>query len=294
MSEICTIIVGEEEVNFHAHRAVLEQSPVFATLLKHKQEANQALRVNFPHQSPRLVCSILQYLYGHELIQPIFGASQKVELLCETYITAGNLELDVLQSVIIKALDVDKEGDMSDAFPYAAQKVYEKCAASGPFRKLFKEKIKENIRKESLNTSEYHFYEVGTLVATGGQLAIDVAQALMELYADKVVICLNEGPNRRAEFAERQVAMMHESNNVLRARMDAANLRFRDIENAFASAHTQAESDLEAAGNMVRAAQHQRESVETALENQQARAESAEARLRELSDRALHWQHCSI
>ncbi|KAF7509087.1 hypothetical protein GJ744_008314 [Endocarpon pusillum] len=38
---------------------------------------------------------------------------------------------------------------------------------------------------------------------------------------------------------------------------------------------------------MARAAQHERESAETALENQRARADAAEARLHELSERAL-------
>ncbi len=281
-------------MKFHVHRAVLEQSPVFATLLKHKQEANQTLRIEFPHQNPSLVRAILQYLYGHELIQPILGTAQKVNLLCETYITAGNLELDVLQSVIINSFDVDGDHDMSEVFPYAAQEVYKKCAARWPFRDLFKRKIKENIRKEGLDGSNYHFHAVGNLVAAGGELAIDVAQALMEVFTEKLDICLNKLPNRRAEFAESQVIMMHEANDVLRAKIDAADVRFKDMEKAFDLAQKQAESDLEVAGVMVRAAQHQRESVETALENQQARAESAEARLHELSERTLHYQQSNI
>ncbi|KAF7509089.1 hypothetical protein GJ744_008316 [Endocarpon pusillum] len=60
-SEICTISVGEEKVGFNAHLAILKQSPVLATLLKHKQRTNQTLRIVFPYQSVPVIhgsCSI--------------------------------------------------------------------------------------------------------------------------------------------------------------------------------------------------------------------------------------------
>lgn len=252
-------------MNLRAHRAVLEQSPVFAILLKHKQEANQTLCIKFPHQSPPVVHAILQYLYGRELLPPIFDTAQKVEELCEAYTAAGDLELDILQDNIIDSLDLNEDHDMSESFLYAAQKVYEKCAARLPFRDLFKRKIKKTIHKGRLDESSNLGYALRRLVAAGGELAIDIAQALMEGYAAS------------------EVAMMCVLSNELRASSQAADVQYNGMREAFESAQKQAESDLEIAATMATAAQHQRESAEIALENQRARAQFAEARLHEVS-----------
>ena len=92
-SEICTISVGEEEVNLNAHLAILKHSPVLATLLKHKQTTNQAIRIVFPYQSSPVLRGILQYLYSQELPLRTSDTAQQVEQLCETYTTAGDLEV---------------------------------------------------------------------------------------------------------------------------------------------------------------------------------------------------------
>ncbi|ERF74058.1 hypothetical protein EPUS_03873 [Endocarpon pusillum Z07020] len=286
-SEICTISVGEEKVNFNAHLAILKQSPVLATLLKHKQKPNKPLRIVFPNQSPPIIRGILQYLYGQELSQRTSDTAQQVEELCETYTIAGDLKLDILQGVIIDSLDSNTEPDMSKDFLCAAEKVYKKCAARWPFREFFKRKIKEEIRKEGLDDSSHLYYAFEDLVAAGGELAIDIAKVLMEVCTERIEICPDKLPNARAQYAESELALMYTTNDVLRAKIAAADVRSKDIEKAFEAAQKNAASNVEVAGNIARAAQHQRESAETALENERARADSAEARLHELSERAL-------
>lgn len=274
-------------MNFNVHLAILQRSPVLATLLKHKQKTNQTLRIVFPHQSPPVIRGILQYLYGQELPLRTSDTTQQVEQLCETYIIAGDLELDILQGIIIDLFDSNGEHDMSEYFLEAAEKVYKKCAARWPFRKFFKRKLKEYIHKEGLDDSSYLCYAVEDLVAAGGELAIDIAKVLMEVCTERIEMCSDKLPKARAQHAESELAIMHAANDALCAKVDAADVRFKDMEKAFEAAQKQADSDVEDAAIMAKAAQHQRENAETALENQQARADFAEARVHELSQRAL-------
>ncbi len=272
-------------MNLHAHRAVLEQSPVFAILLKHKQEASQTLCIKFPHQSPPLVCAIVQYLYG---CLPIFDTAHTVQELCEAYTAAGDLELDLLQDNIIDSLDLKEDiDDTSEGFLYAAQQVYKKCAARLPFRDLFKRNIKKTIHKWGLDESSYLCCALKTLVPAGGELAVDIVQALMEVHTEKMDIFEGRLDNIKARYAESEVAKLLAANNVLRAKIDAADVQYKDLGKDFMSAQKQAESELEHLTTMVIAAHHEQGNAEIALENQRAKAQSAEARLHELSEHVV-------
>ncbi|KAF7509088.1 hypothetical protein GJ744_008315 [Endocarpon pusillum] len=117
---------------------------------------------------------------------------------------------------------------MSENFLHAAEKVYKKSAARWPFRELFKRKIKEDIRKDDFDSFGTLFYALETRVAAGGELAIDIAKVIMEICTERIEICWGKLPN--AQYAERDLVILHMAKAVLRAKIDAADVLFKDIE----------------------------------------------------------------
>jgi hypothetical protein len=69
--------------------------------LKYRNDSDQALRIDLPLENPAMFRRVLQYLYGQKLPVGTSDEPQHVEQLCEIYILAYKLELDVLQDLVV-------------------------------------------------------------------------------------------------------------------------------------------------------------------------------------------------
>lgn len=207
-SEICTISIGGGGVILKAHRAVLAQSPILCLLLKHRYQSNHSLHIEFPSRDPAVFCRILHYLYSQTLPATATKRAEGLEQLCDTYIMACNLELDILQELIIRSLDESEINGMCESFPHATYKVYQAGQARAPFRDFFKYAIKKNIPVEGCESNDYFRRSVETLVSHGGLVALDVARAIMDITQEKDETTRNmasKGEESRSEATQDKV-----------------------------------------------------------------------------------------
>jgi hypothetical protein len=138
-------------------------------------------------------------------------------------------------------------------------------------------------------------------VARGGTIALDVAEALIQLSQAKSDGCSDKFLKANIRGAEAIVDKLQGKDEQLEAKIESADLRFTKLGRAFGTAQKQAECDLKAAGAKVQAAERRaasaaaridnmvfyKRTLELAVTKERERAESAESRLNDVTMRVV-------
>lgn len=282
---MCIISVGPHFEFYTAHTAVLAQSPLLAAVLKQKQkDSKELVRLRLQDQDPRVFRRILQYLYSQRLPVATSDENERLQQLCEGYIMACQFELDVLQDLILHSLNENKDGIRSDTVLYPAKMVYEADEARLPFREFLRRIVHKSICEEGLDSDNDVKSTLNEFVSCGGTIALDVAEVLMDISQGKNNSCSDELLKGKLQDMKDRNTLLQEE--VWKAQI-VGNTQSADLERALASAQKQAEAASIVAEVKLESARKQQEDAETASKNQHARAESAEAKLHELTERAL-------
>lgn len=182
-SEICTVFVGPSQVVFHAHREVLAQSPVFAALLEHRSRCNQTLQLNLRDQDPTAFRRVLQYLYGQTLPVTAVDGNEQVRELVDGYIMACRLEMEELQSLMIRALERNEGGATTSQVLSAAGLVYQADEARPAFDKFFVSTVDRGIERQGFAGPEGVGEVISSLIVQGGMVARNIGEAFQQVYA---------------------------------------------------------------------------------------------------------------